>query len=381
MNYRNLFKTSLFACMAGMLIACSNDDHEGDEALNITANYSNKLADGARANLGLTYSGDSLIGKNVIFQTTDAKTGTLTLVNILPHEKETEISNVAITSDGNGGYTFSGSSTSPLNTTFTYSGKVRKGHLDLDLTDVKIPENTLTKYGTWEVRRASWTSASGGMEGLILKENLGPFTPQDLGPTAGAILGNLIGSVLKDVTFSQDGKITATYASLPELKTSDYVTLMFSNLTRDDSEWTSSPNKLLATAYMTDDHTLYVTPNIDMIYSQIQKDKTRSSRAIDITGIGKAYETIATWGTTGIKLVVNKDETSTDNGVTIAITADEIKPLLALLDLLPDSVRNKEIDAPMIGKITLGEILEKFEIGDNFQFYLYLDPQTTTNNN
>ena len=49
----------------------------------MTANYSNKLANGAEANLALTYSGNELIGKSVYFKTRDAKTAEITLLDIV----------------------------------------------------------------------------------------------------------------------------------------------------------------------------------------------------------------------------------------------------------------------------------------------------------
>ena len=46
-------------CFIGLFTACENDDYNGPEPDEVTANYSNKLANGAEANLALTYSGMS----------------------------------------------------------------------------------------------------------------------------------------------------------------------------------------------------------------------------------------------------------------------------------------------------------------------------------
>lgn len=82
---KTLMKAAFAVCMVGFLtISCSDDDSTqgvggGLAPVGINANYTNKLAYGKRANLALTYSGDSLIGKDVSFLITDAKIAELTL--------------------------------------------------------------------------------------------------------------------------------------------------------------------------------------------------------------------------------------------------------------------------------------------------------------
>lgn len=100
-THKTMMRTALAVCLAGAFaVSCSNDDNTtgtgGPAPADITANYSNKLAYGDCANLALTYSGDSLIGKDVTLKTDDSKTAELTLNNILPHENATPIKDVSL---------------------------------------------------------------------------------------------------------------------------------------------------------------------------------------------------------------------------------------------------------------------------------------------
>ena len=59
--------------------------------------------------LDLTYSGEKLVGKTVSFKTGDSETGTLTLNDVIPGEKETPISHIQLyENEEKGYYTFSG---------------------------------------------------------------------------------------------------------------------------------------------------------------------------------------------------------------------------------------------------------------------------------
>lgn len=400
MNYQTILKTALLTFTVGMMVACSNDGYD-DETPYLSANYSNKLADGDRSNLALTYSGEELIGKNVTFQTSDSKTGTLKLQYILPHETETTIANVALTSDGNGGYSFNGTSTSPLNTTFTYKGKVNGEKMSLDLTDVTIPTNTLTETGKWTMGKpdeyGSLTYGTGHGIALVkdLTINLGgyPLTipaGNDFGGMAGGILGNFIGSILRDVTFNKDGNITASYASIPANMADNIMQLLGAPIERKDDEWKQSPSNL-ATAIMTDDSTLYVTPNVDMIIRQIQADKqvtTKASRAASdnyiehgtfIQNLSDTYAALNQWTTTGLKLIIRKNK---ENGsIDVVLKADEIKALLKLVKTLPSTIRDKEIEAGPLGTMTIGSLLDNFEFSKDFYISLFFSPASTTTDN
>lgn len=390
MKKTTILKTLLFACSAGLLASCSDDKYDGAAPEEITANYDNIPNAGMAHNLTLTYSGDTLFGKSVKFITSDSKKADIVLENILPHEANVTISNVNLQSDGKGGYDFNGNgATSPLNTQISYNGNVSKGQLKLNL-DVTVPDNFLAQQGTWNVYKATTFSASGNGQGIIV--TMGGAQPTDFGPMVGALAGNFIGSVLRDVTFNKDGNITATYASVPSDIVSQIGTLMTGNIPRNDDEWKQSP-KNLATYYLAEDSSLYVTPNVYMILNQIAKDNETndtagtagaSLKASRAAGIGDlqntiktyidVYDALMTWGTTGLKLKVEKsDKTGASaDDIMLTVTGNELKPLFKLLKNLPQAARNYEIAAGM----KLGTILDMLEFSDNFRMSLYFTKAT-----
>lgn len=398
MNYQTMFKTALLTCTLGMMAACSNDSFD-ESTPYIAKNFSNKLADGNKANLTLTYSGDTLIGKNVTFQTNNTETATITLQNILPHESEITISNVTLNTDGKGGYSFNGTITTPLNTTFSYVGNITENHMNMELKDVKIPGNYLTEVGTWTAGKPGeygdltygFGHGIAQVKDISIDMGLGfPITlpaGNDFGQMAGNILGNFIGTVLRDVTFNANGNITASYAPIPADMADHITELLGSPLQREDSEWKQSPTNL-ATAFMTNDSTLYVTPNVDMIIRQIQADKqAKASRAASdnyiehgnfTQNLSDTYATLNQWTTTGLKLTVRKDESG---NIELILKADEVKALLKLVKTLPSAIRDKEVDAGPLGKMTIGSLLDTFEFSKDFYLSLYFSPKKATDNN
>lgn len=305
-THKPMMRTALAICLAGAFAAaCSNDDSAtgiggGPAPTDITANYSNKLAYGNRANLALTYSGDSLIGKDVTFKTDDSKTAELTLNNILPHENATTIKDVALTPDGKSGYSFKGSSTSPLNTTFDYSGTITKGKLSLDITNAKVPGNEIgtLKLVPYQIQ---------GYDGDIILLHTSFFmatenpTINQLYSLMGNIVGDLLDDVLNTVTFQPDGNITASYyAGKIDVGSwmKNYMQTFQDSIKRVPSDWSQSPNNL-ATYYLDEQNNMFVTPNADMILRQIKRDNV--SRA-GITDYTDAYKQLSKWTTTGIQL-------------------------------------------------------------------------------
>lgn len=395
-----ILKTMLLACSAGLLASCSNDDnYDGAAPQEITANYSNIPLAGMTQNLVLTYSGDTIFGKNVKFITSDSKTADIVLENVLPHEASVTIGGVSLQGDGKGGYTFSGNDfTSPLNTKVSYKGTVEKGKLTLNI-DPTIPGNFLTTQGTWNVYKATFASASGSGKGLIVK--MDGSEPSDFGPMVGALAGNFIGSVLRDVTFNKDGNITATYADVPSDIANQIATLLTGNIQRTDDEWKQAP-KNLATYYVTSDSLLYVTPNVYMILNQVAKDQAaagsgdsetaalRASRAnagittgIDLENLQNTvknyidlYDALMKWGSEGLKLKVEKSDKigATADDIMITITGDELQPVFKVLKNLPASVKNQEIQG--LG-MKLGTILDMVEFSKDFSMSLYFTKATT----
>ena len=348
MNYQMVFKTLLLAGLAGVVTACSNDGYD-EETPYVSKNFSNKLADGSKANLELIYSGDSLIGKNITFQTTDSKTADIVLENVLPHESETKISNVVLVSDGNGGFSFSGTSTSTFNTTFTYKGTVKDNKMKMDLSGVKIPVNKAT--GTLALQMSGTTKEvdkeiDGESQTVYQNETPLYFNSEnpDLGifMLVGMFAGAQINGALQSLTFSEDGNIVATY--------------------KGGNGWTQSPKNLI-TYYVENDTTMYITPNVDMIIRQIQKDKvkTRATNLPSSTDLQKMYARLNKWTTTGVKFTFKDNPFKNDSenyqyfsgyrqyagDYALYVSKDEFGDFIPLLetyqdkivDLLPDEYK------------------------------------------
>lgn len=337
MKKRPLFYlTCIVAIIGGLSIAsCNDDDYPGAAPDEITAHYSNKLADGTRANLALTYSGNELIGKSANFETDDSKTAKLTLQCILPHEAETLLTDIALIPDGQNGYTFSGSGTgSQTGTTFSYSGSVQKGKLTLDIKDVKAPANPLVQAKVLDLAKV----------GVVLQIAGG----LDVGELIGQTADEFLKSVLRDVSFHSDGNITASYSGMQE------------------SAWKSSPVNLVS-FYMTDENTLYVTPNVDMIIRQIRLNQA-ATRADDnlITVLPKVYALLNQWSTTGVKLAYEN--------YAITLNKDELDPVFALLRVLPDAIRNISIgEIPALGETTIGQLADLASLISDLSLTLYFN--------
>ena len=330
----------------GLFSACDNDDYDGPKPDEVTANYSNKLADGDRANLALSYSGSELIGKSVYFRTTDAKTAEMTLINVLPHETQTKIENISLTPDGNNGYAFSGNATAAdTRTTFKYDGTVTDGKLALNLSEVKVPENELSSTDTWGIVHTKTatldkTDTIRVIGPIVIKKDYYTYyvpTYEKIGES-GSIVGDAyafilknmfnqaINSLLNQITFHADGNITAAY--------------------NKSGQWTDSPVNLAS--YYVKDSLMYVIPNVDMIIRQIRLNKT-STRATDNVDPAKALEKIYAklneWSTTGIPLVIRQNSqeysyfTSAEsrrNGgdILLVLKKEEIRDFFALIDIV-----------------------------------------------
>ncbi|MCS3314806.1 DUF4925 domain-containing protein [Bacteroides sp. BFG-637] len=104
---RNLRKLSYVACAVFFFTSC--EETYNDKLFwpgEISQEYGSYIKP---YTLDLTYSGEKLIGKTVSFKTEDSETGTLTLNNIIPGEKETPISRIQLyENEKKGYYTFSG---------------------------------------------------------------------------------------------------------------------------------------------------------------------------------------------------------------------------------------------------------------------------------
>lgn len=361
-----LLRNFLYAiCMVAFLTACDdNDDYDGPE---MNGTYSNKLSapEGGDA-LILTYSGREFVGKDVAFKMTNNNTANITLHGVLPGETATPLENVTLTSETNG-YSFAGNGNGTNGTTFAYKGKVEKGKMTLDLTDVKITSNQLTSNKTWHPVQTAVTEEKDPVLGNytfrhysfhLVTDNL---ILSQAAPMLEGMLSNLVTWFINNVTFNPDGNITANYATMPEGKAiGDLINVVPD---RKDSEWISSPINL-ASYYVKDDSELYIVPNIDMILYQIQQNKTKADDGLDPAVIAAVYQQLNKWSTTGIKMNIRKNSEVPYNsmGSMIAYKGDvylfldkeEIQafiPLLSLVKgLLPEDILNGPM-GPMIGTI------------------------------
>lgn len=371
------------------LTACDNDTPwtMGDIPENgQTSAYSNKLSAPIGGNeLILQYNDNPVIGKEVKFGRDQAGQGILTLYGILPGYPEYTLKQIPLT-PAETGYTFEGRTAENSGMPFRYQGKIEEKKLTLSLSEVTIPANLLT--GKWYTlpnngentdssrtigQELRWITACN-----TVYTRVGEFTAEDgealFDPTAipsivplafnlavNPVLSCVVGTVLQDITFGNDGNITATYASFPD--TVSFGQMMSGKgIVRNAGDWQASPVNL-ATYYPEGDTTIYVMPNIDMIIRQIEANKAIRTKAGTspelIGGILGIYMQLSKWGTSGIKLHIrpNNPEKYTwmgdgrylkyDGNYIVYIDKSEIEALFAILDIAKALIPAETIDLPL----------------------------------
>lgn len=343
---RKLFLHSLFYVIGAILLIACNDDKEKDQHPFSELNkiYSNKMsAPTGCESLLLTYNGQTMIGKEVVFYTENGSTADITLKYVLPHDNETVLTGVML-STGNGGHTFEGNATSENGTTFSYKGSLQGKTLALQLSDIRIPSNQLTTNETWYIAHAnaSYYNVDNGniktMFGLLYNM------------VGGKLVGNLISTVLDNMTFQADGNITARYAPLPD--SLNIGTLIGTYIPRTEAEWKISPINL-ATYYVKDE-SIYITPQIDMIIRQVmmsKQTKADNKESMVENAILAAYARINTWSTTGIKMSIRPCADPTKGDIILVLDKSEIKELFALLGLVQAFLPAETLNAPIIDLI------------------------------
>ena len=357
---RILMCISSVICAISLFTSCNEENYPGPNPVEVTANYSNQLTNGT-PNLILTYSGEALIGKSVDFSTVKGEDANITLYNIIPGDETLKLTNVPLVGDEEG-YSFSGNSTTARNISFKYEGRVTKGKLTLNVSEVKMPDNVLAGNGG----NGTWYIVHNGENVVDKKE--GRVTYQTLfssayvntnGATLTAIMGgfgttllnNIFSTSLNDITFQPDGNIVAHYAGMPEgVELKDILPNNFPDtggtyiIDRPITDYHLSGNNL-AYYYMESDSVFYVIPNVDMIIQQIQKDK-QLSRSNTLDNVQILYDQLIIWTTKGIKfkLSENPNKNYTGSGrfmrrqkgdCVICIDNSETKCLVNVLDLLP----------------------------------------------
>lgn len=310
---RNVF---CVVCLASMA-ACHDDKYDGPSPYDVNATYTNQLNAGNNANLALLYNGEAMIGKEAYFKLKDAHTGFLSLKQILPGEQETDLDEIALTTDGES-YSFGGTAVTAAGTSLAYAGKVEPGKLTLVLSHIDVAESLLkgkqlglvktgdaeygfagaqlvTQYHTPLLLRMQLKTPLGSSQAM-----LGSMLPV-LNALAAQAGGIALNTVLNKIRFGTDGNLTADYASWPEgLSLDDAMAY-----SRPDEDYTASPSNL-AMYYFAGAETMFVVPNIDQVIYTVMQNQARQNRSEQNTDemqelLTTLYAQLAVWARYGVR--------------------------------------------------------------------------------
>lgn len=410
--FRQLNRT-VVALLVMCLGACDSNDQwmMGDiPGNNQMASYSNKLSAPIGGNeLILHYNGDLIIGKEVKFGKDQEGKGILTLGWVLPGQAEYTINKISLT-PAETGYTFEGSAAGNTGITFKYKGNVEQKKLTLRLSEVTVPENPLT--GRWYIlpnngeecdssrnqngQSLQWYTACHTIytqageftaedgEALLDPEKILSIVPLAFNLAVNPILSCVVSSVLKDVTFQEDGNITATYAGFPDTLSFTQM-LSGKGVIRNESDWKTSPSNLI-TYYPLDGNTICVMPNVDMIIRQIETNKairTKASASPEIIGgILGIYMQLNQWGARGIKLHLTENNPGKytwspegkylkqEGNYIVYIDKSEIEAFFAILDiakaLIPAEIIGLPLDQLLLANGVDVEQIIRETLGEQF---------------
>ena len=350
-------------CALSFFTACDDDDSKDPNGLDVNTSYSGDKLDLKNGNL-------VLLGKDIIFDTQNGKTATITMrgsadylvdllallskstaplqvsPGVIPGEVFTTLSNVPLTLSGEK-YTFEGTDSSN-GREFKYSGSVEKDKLSMTVDDIKMPHNDLV--GNWNLQTGNPLNIVWKSDVLIdlTAVGIGKQPVSAVAPMLDGVVGPLLQSVLETVVFGGDGNIVASYKK------------------KGTSEWQSSPLNLAQ--YYVRENVMYVQLNIAQILATVEANKSKA----DMPGFDLSLiQYLAQYLSKGIPLDYNV------SGGNAKITANkellmQILPLLAnekiqglllpkLLEKIPEELQ------PMLQPVvqdlfaSLPEILEKTE--------------------
>ncbi len=252
--------------------------------------------------LDLTYSGEKLTGKTVSFKTEDSQTGTLTLNNVIPGEKETPISQIQLyESENKDSYTFSGTDITMSGATVKYQGEITPKAMRLSLDVTMAYANSVAN--TYVFPAYSHTANEEGITRnsgagyvnittLAGGESVQPVILQ-MQQMATNVLDVIFPYVLQDITLENNGMVTANYTTSPV----DMNEIMeVANSGKTDTEFRSLINKRtyapspkgLAYWNQTDNKTFVVQLNIPAIVSLIAENSGQEIDSELIAGISEA---------------------------------------------------------------------------------------------
>lgn len=206
-----------FTGITGILTSCS-EDYPGPDPVDVTANYSNKFSN-PHPNLSLTYSEESLTGKSIDFSTVKGETANFVLYDILPGEKTLTIQNVPLIGTDSE-YTFSGTATGTnTGSQFHFDGKVEKGHLTFNLTDIQTAgaSQWANKYRLSDITRGMseiYEDTEIPLTGAgFVDTKMAEGASSDYNTLLRSALAYFLPQVLNTVTLQADGNILVEYST------------------------------------------------------------------------------------------------------------------------------------------------------------------------
>lgn len=379
----SIFLIGSLLCLTVPFITSCDEDYPGPDPVEVTANYSNKFSN-PNPNLSLTYNGMKMEGKAADFSTVKGETANITLYDIIPGEKALSLNSIPLTGDAEG-YSFSGNGTgTTTGSTFTYEGRVTKGMLTINLSDIKIGNSEL-----WSGHYLFANPVSAGeyltAGAAYVDTEMAPGTENGYNTFLRGILCYFIPQLLHSVTLQEDGNIIAEYSqesillmgkepdvfmaevsamSFEELFSNPHLPFLFNlisgnlsqqdiNLVINDRAYLSSPLNL-AYWYKKDDR-MMVKLNLAAVITQAMKS---SGKIVDeqlLSTLSEALLKIDAIQLKNVLIMINK---SLNNSIISYITQLDDRTFRTIFSWLAEGI-------PMNVKIT-----------EDGHTYLYLDKDT-----
>lgn len=378
---RNLRKLFCIACTVFFFTAC--EETYNDKLFwpgEISQEYGSYIKP---YTLDLTYSGEKLIGKTVSFKTEDSETGTLTLNDVIPGEKETPIGRIQLYESGNkDSYTFSGTNITMGGATVKYSGSITPKAMKLDV-NVAMPNDNkfINSYSLANVTRGpgkqmklksgkyEWTDVSDMLlTSAIYFDGDAELTREGYQITGipemfKSLFGYFLPQVLKSITFETDGNIRASYSTdemmLGNLKFSEIdpnniapiimpiLNLMSGKLTAQqlnevtkDRSWNTSPKNLVY--WSKKNNKVYIKLNLPGIISLAM---TNSGQQADQQLIAGITDAILKSNTSKLQSLLGAANTVVDNAILDFISKIDSSTFQILFDWvntgIPMNIKNE----------------------------------------
>lgn len=342
---KNLLYVLALMASVTFFTACSDND----DPMIPPSDLNTTFGTDENTELTLNYGDTPLTGKQVKFETTDSKTATLTLTDVIPGETQTVISNIQLV-EGQNEYTFSGNTaaTRASGATIDYSGSVKKGALTLNLK-VAMPQSQWA--GIYSLGNVAWGDIdfwqATPVSVTVVKDNslsassvyyeaevrvpeyskekypgrfdyiqyINPISSlvNIMPPTFRSLGGAMLYQVLESVTLDTDGNVVANYSSEPTKFdmnwSADYITEEVEKELIAGHQWQSSPKNLAF--WFEKDGKLYVKLNISAIVAQAMKDNGTT----DLGALGSVIDNVLN----------GKDAVNTINGLIKSMVGVELK--------------------------------------------------------